>query len=697
MNMTPRMKQMLQIMLAADEVISVASLAQAMQLSKRTVQRELAYLPKALRKYQLEFISKTGAGVWIDGSEEDKNALRSLLQEDDTQDVSERSYRRDKMILELLKDSEVKKLFWFSSKFQVSEATISTDLEVVEQWFASHDLRLVRKPGSGVSLEGKEEDYRRAMRAFVAQHMDATVLLEAYHASDAQQMFQKSGVAPLLGVDVLRGVAAALDELGQPQLVRLTEQAYLGLVVHLGIAMQRILAGQNLVADAHWLEKFAADADYIFAQQVAQALAKAFATEVPPIEITYICLHLKAAKHAKIADGFEKNDALQGRNLTALINDMIYAFDAEQAYLLKQDEEFLQGLLAHLQPTIVRLSYNMKIENPVLTEIKQQYATVFAKCKPVGYVLEEWLAKPVPEAELGFLTMHFCAALVRLEARRESRRVVHIGVVCSSGIGISRLMVSKLNHVFREGIVLSAYDSRGVNAECFEKEDFLIASVPLRCQEIPVVSVTPLLNEADIEAVRVQINRHAYTKAKQTVAQNAQVGFHMVQVLAEKIKGLTQQFVQIPLAEDIDFEGALSLAAQHITPVPAGQAEIIKAITAREALSTQVFPEVGFALLHAKVDAVTEPRFCAFTTPAHTPFAHECWGGILVVFIMLAPAQAEHTLDSELLGAISSSLVEENAMLGCVHAGEQEVARAHLATLLEGFFSRYISTMQGNQ
>ncbi len=364
--------------------------------------------------------------------------------------------------------------------------------------------------------------------------------------------------------------------------------------------------------------------------------------------------------------------------------------------MLKQDEEFLQGLLAHLQPTIVRLSYDMKVENPVLAEIKQQYAAVFAKCKPVGYVLEEWLAKPVPEAEVGFLTMHFCAALVRLEARRESRRVVHIGVVCSSGIGISRLMVSKLNHVFRDGIVLCAYDSRDVNAACFAKEDFLIASVPLRCQELPVVSVTPLLNEVDIEAIRQQINRHAYTKAKQTVTQNAQVGFHMVQVLAEKIKGLTQQFVQMPLAEDIDFAGALAQAAQYITPVPEGQAEIIKAITAREALSTQVYPEIGFALLHAKVDAVNEPRFCAFTTPEHAPFTHPHWGGILVVLIMLAPAQAENTLDSELLGAISGNLIEENEMLGCVHAGEQEAARAHLASLLEGFFSRYISTMQGN-
>ena len=67
MDFTPRMQQILLIMLNEDKVISVKNLAERMNLSKRTVQRELEYLGRALKEYHVEFCSKTGTGVWLEG------------------------------------------------------------------------------------------------------------------------------------------------------------------------------------------------------------------------------------------------------------------------------------------------------------------------------------------------------------------------------------------------------------------------------------------------------------------------------------------------------------------------------------------------------------------------------------------------------------------------------------------------------
>lgn len=71
MDFTPRMQQILLIMLNEDKVISVKNLAERMNLSKRTVQRELEYLGRALKEYHVEFCSKTGTGVWLEGARED--------------------------------------------------------------------------------------------------------------------------------------------------------------------------------------------------------------------------------------------------------------------------------------------------------------------------------------------------------------------------------------------------------------------------------------------------------------------------------------------------------------------------------------------------------------------------------------------------------------------------------------------------
>ena len=181
------------------------------------------------------------------------------------------------------------------------------------------------------------------------------------------------------------------------------------------------------------------------------------------------------------------------------MNAMIDAFDKDSAYLLRQDDEFIQGLLAHLQPTLIRLIHRMQIQNPVLSDIKKNYADIYEKCGHVAGVLEAYTGKKVPEEETGFLTVHFGAALVRLENRNEEIRKVHVGVVCSSGIGISRLMASKLQKVFRDRVQLTAYGKNDVTPYVMGKTDFFVSSIPLEQMETPVVFVNPLLNDSDME------------------------------------------------------------------------------------------------------------------------------------------------------------------------------------------------------
>lgn len=127
-----------------------------------------------------------------------------------------------------------------------------------------------------------------------------------------------------------------------------------------------------------------------------------------------------------------------------IVNEMIDVFDPKDAWLYKQDNEFIQGLLARLQPMVIRLLYHMKINNLVLDTVKQEYNEVYQRCVETSKVLEKHLNREIPEDEISFLAIHFGAAKVRLESQREKLRPVHVGVVCASGIGISRLMSSRL-------------------------------------------------------------------------------------------------------------------------------------------------------------------------------------------------------------------------------------------------------------
>ena len=109
---TPRMKQIILALLANQGPVPVQRLAEQVHISKRTVQRELEYFPRALKKYDIAFCSKTGTGVWVEGSSGSRERLKAELEAEDILDVSDRAERQKRLILEILKDKKLKKLYY---------------------------------------------------------------------------------------------------------------------------------------------------------------------------------------------------------------------------------------------------------------------------------------------------------------------------------------------------------------------------------------------------------------------------------------------------------------------------------------------------------------------------------------------------------------------------------------------------------
>ena len=108
MEITSRMKQILQVLLRESAAVSVKYLAEQIGVSKRTAQRELESVNTALKDYSLAFVSKTGVGIWVEGSEEEKKRLLAVLSAGDYYDASNREERRKRLILEILKEKELR-------------------------------------------------------------------------------------------------------------------------------------------------------------------------------------------------------------------------------------------------------------------------------------------------------------------------------------------------------------------------------------------------------------------------------------------------------------------------------------------------------------------------------------------------------------------------------------------------------------
>lgn len=696
MDFTPRMQQILLIMLNEDKVISVKNLAERMNLSKRTVQRELEYLGRALKEYHVEFCSKTGTGVWLEGAREDRDRLLRHLSEKDTLDASDRPERRKRLILEILKDKTLKKLYYYSELFGVSEATISADLEAAEEWFEPFNLKIIRKPGYGISIEGREKDFRLALRAFIDENIDTHFIRDIYEEK-AQALFELVGskndknIYKILNNDLLLRVIACIQRIKDRRLLNLTENSYVGLVLHVTIAVNRILKKEILEENQAMVESLRGNDDFCLAGRIVEELCKEFEIEIPEIETAYICLHIKGAKVQQIElDEDSRARVSSQRELLEVVNQMIDRFDPVVAWQLKQDEEFVvHGLAAHLQPTLVRLVNNMKIENPLLDQIKRDYAAIFERCRSVAEVIEEHYGYPVPEPEIGYLAIHFGAAMVRLESSREVKRKVNMGVVCASGIGISRLMCSRINRFFNDRINLTAYGLNDLSPYVLERTDFFVSTLQLK-EAADILYVSPLLTAREMEQIAAKVREYEHMPAVRQEDETFTRQLEEVNYMAAQIKSLIQRFQLVRTDETVTFEELLVRVGEGQTPYADRQKMIIDALKRRETMGSQFFPDFSFALLHARTAGVARPVFTVFKPETGKQFLSPDMKGIRAAIIMLMPEEEHVNENASMLGYLSQKLVEEDEFLNTIMTGEEEDIRGLLSRYLKKYFNRYL-------
>lgn len=695
--LTPRIRQILYVLLKQQEVLPVKNLALQINTSKRTVQRELNYISYVLKSYNLQLCSKTGNGIWLEGEEQQKQLLLEQLENCDQRDFADKSERRKGLMLELLRDQTPKKLYYYANLFSVSEATIGKDMEHIEPWFGRFELQIVRRPGYGVFLHGSEKHFRIAIREFIVKYMDKPVLRKLYEVGDISTpkpvgIKKLKNRYELLDENVLSRVGICFASIPDERIRRLTEESYIGLILHVAIAIERVQNREIIEADMEVFENLEQDEDYNLALLIVNSLEKEFSIEIPDIEITFICLHIKGSKLQR-ANKTQIKDQISPENneeLNELVQGMIVAYDEQLACILSADEEFITGLAAHIRPTLVRLRNHMPIENPHLKEIKESYSDVYQRCVRVGKFLEATLGYEIPESEIGFIAIHFGAAVVHMESEKEIKRVVNVGLVCASGIGISRLMASRLKKFLKIRVKLTTYGKSELNPFVIERNDFFVSSIELSDIDAEVLQVSPLLPEKDLLRIDEKVQQYEVVSRKRESNSDFTKQMDKINDLAGKIKEILRNFSCIQVESNVNLYGLLEVAAINITPYKENQMRIMEEIKKREEIATQIIPELGIALLHAKVKGIFNMGFYVCVPSNNEKFTHPYMQDIRVAVIMLLPEDENKQENSQILGYLSESLIEDDRFLEDIKTGDEIRIQNTLSRLLKQYFNQYL-------
>jgi len=172
---------------------------------------------------------------------------------------------------------------------------------------------------------------------------------------------------------------------------------------------------------------------------------------------------------------------------------------------LKQDKQLFNGLLQHLRPAIYRLIHHIEIKNPLIEEIKASYKGIFNQVKNSVNFIEEKYLKEFSDEEVGYLTLHFQAAIEN--NKDKDIKKPEVLVVCATGIGTSKMVSVRIQALFDVNIVDTISYREVQKALLKHSVDVIVTTVPLKIKGISCVQVSPFLSEKNISELSLVFSK----------------------------------------------------------------------------------------------------------------------------------------------------------------------------------------------
>ncbi|MDR6224318.1 BglG family transcription antiterminator [Desmospora profundinema] len=685
MYFTARERNLLRLLTGHEQLRTVKELAGELGVSERTIHRDLSVLEKTLDGFGLSLRKQAGVGVSLEGDPTGVESLRAALTGAPETDFTPEE-RKTHLLCTLLETSEPVKLTVLARDLGVAPATVRQDLERVEDWLHPFDLALVKKRGWGIQVIGGENNRRAAMRSLLADHVDEAEILGLLKQSLGRKALEPSGIIMerLLGL-VERERLVQVEEAVQAEIgglpYTLADSAYIGLVVHVALALERIEKGETLRFDPDLLQSLQQGQEHEVAKKIAARLAVVSDKEVPDAEIANIVLHLRGAKRGDDRGFWFEDDS---GTTVAETRELIRRVGEEIDVPLEQDPSLIRGLLAHLERAVYRMKENLPIHNPLLERIETDYPELF---ETVGQVMEETFPHyEIPREEIGYLVMHFGAAL----ERRQRGRPLHALAICASGIGTSKLLASRLQTEFPEIVRVDTASFGEVRRTDPQKYDLILSTIPVEMDGIDYIRVNPYLSEGDAVRIRSYLNERRRRQAvKMQPERTGEVtdeprileSMKTIRKTAEIALTLLEGY-SLSSLRDSSLSGVLQKACGRLEAegILHDAATVAGKLAAREQLGGLGIPGTGMALFHGRSDRVWKPSFTMYNL--EQPLEVEGMDGnrmeMTRLLLLLAPEKEEEA-EQELLSRISALTIEVPALF---QSGGEGDIRAFLAEQL---------------
>ncbi|MBT2687671.1 BglG family transcription antiterminator [Bacillus sp. ISL-47] len=693
MYITSREKAIIELIIKTSGKHTALSIASTLNVSARTIQRDLKAVEKTIQEFSLKLVRNNDEGLVIQGKNE--HIFRLIQHMISTNPIDQPPQERKLRLLLAVMEEELYKTQVLASHLEISTATLAAYLDELAKWLGNFQIKLIRKRGVGVKLEGIEANKRRALVHYFLQYFNEE-LIEKMYLLEKGSLSEKK-ILHYFIPENLRAVSASVNSAFNSEHARFADSGHLEIILHIYITMQRIESRFFVNKDVILSEREISD-EYAIMRQITSELEHKLGLTFSEKDILNLAQNLKGTK-LREAESVPYDSIV----LAQMIKNVIHSVSNQLHLDLTRDFSLFQGLLAHMEPALFRIKQKLASFNPLKEEIKRKYPILFMAVK--NSVEEEFKEiDHFPDDEIAFMVLHFGSALVM----QEENLVIRALVICPTGIGTSKMLMSRIKKEITE---IDEIDIKSIK-EITEEVDLSIYDIILSTVRLPIVNaeyilVNPLLSEENILTIKTFLKNNIenltkdkkYQKgAKQDLSTAANKKKMALSEMLNEVKDIQQsieailhnfRFYQVDKwksQEQILKNMIMKAEAENLLTNPA---VIMEALKERERKGGLGIPNTNIALFHTRNEHVRELIFQISHLP-DTCLVQGMDGNDVAMknlLLMLAPSELS-IREQEILSLISTNIIEtDEAILVFSSANEKMICKK-----LETIFVEYLQS-----
>lgn len=278
MKLTERQKNIILMLLEdTSQAITTSKIADRLNLSSRTVKRDITMVEKWFSINDFKLIKKPGVGLIVDEDDNMRNLISDLLKMENIEKSYHKNDRIKFILSRLLMADQPIKYYVFTNYLKISDKTLTQDLGDVEKWLADLNIKIVKKPGEGVYILGNKNSLRKAQINLIHEYLDDTKRLDLIRdlsLESSVELIEENDVYSMINRKTLDKVKRVLSGVFKSLNLKISDNSYIGLLVHISLTIERLLLEENIEVKKEYINNMSNSKEYMFSRIIVDDLER---------------------------------------------------------------------------------------------------------------------------------------------------------------------------------------------------------------------------------------------------------------------------------------------------------------------------------------------------------------------------------------------------------------------------------------